>query len=337
MSYESRILTKPRDRYLKIYQWAVDYLGYSAAAVISQLDFYDRAEPKPGLPVATRARLIADLEGLVGQKKIDDSLKLLVRIGWIGEMIEVEHRPKNITSTKKFYLKADAVNDWRSGISSDLPEPSTDTTESQNCNPRNCNSAGSFAKPLYTVNESKAEVVAATAASAFKVSAGPHPKTAAALIELAVENHQVNKKSDAAKSQKTIKQALAAAKALQDSEAAAVVQQVSDAGGWLTDAATALAKAAAAETRQTADSSVENIKAGMNKGQADAAERVQFAIQPMLWKEYAASAIGKLIIKRGKMVGADMQTALQIHAIRLNFACFCEKRSDGNGQQTKVA
>ena len=77
MSRDSRIPRPPGSRFVKIYASDLRRFGLAVAAVVSEIEFLDRAQEQPGQPVASRARLIADLEGLVGRDQVDKALRML--------------------------------------------------------------------------------------------------------------------------------------------------------------------------------------------------------------------------------------------------------------------
>lgn len=77
MSRTSRIPHPSGSRYVAIYAWAVGRFGLAGAAIIGLLDFLDRAQTRPSQPLASRARIIADLEGISGRDAIDQALKVL--------------------------------------------------------------------------------------------------------------------------------------------------------------------------------------------------------------------------------------------------------------------
>lgn len=78
MSRTSRIPHPAGSRYVAIYAWAIGRFGLAGAAIIGLLEFFDRAQPEPRLPLASRARILADLEGIAGRDAIDNALKALL-------------------------------------------------------------------------------------------------------------------------------------------------------------------------------------------------------------------------------------------------------------------
>lgn len=104
MSLTSRIPHPPGSRYVPIYTWAVARFGFSGAAIIGLLEFFDRAEDMPGQPLASRARIIADLEGVVGRNSVDNALEDLVQRGAITRHIEIRPGKNNITRLVRYGL-----------------------------------------------------------------------------------------------------------------------------------------------------------------------------------------------------------------------------------------
>lgn len=90
-------------RHVQIHLWAVESVGFSAAALLGVLDFLDRARERPGELLASRARIIADLEGIVGRSAVDKALDRLREMGWIRR---VEKQIEGNISTRDWYLLA---------------------------------------------------------------------------------------------------------------------------------------------------------------------------------------------------------------------------------------
>lgn len=87
-------------------------------------------------------------------------------------------------------------------------------------------------------------VEAAAPAAAFNIKSTSHPKTASALASLASTNHLAKPNSVLAKTEQSIRRALAAAKGLTDEQAAGIVDDLAEEGGWVSSAAARLADAA---------------------------------------------------------------------------------------------
>lgn len=87
-------------------------------------------------------------------------------------------------------------------------------------------------------------VEAAAPAAVFNIKSTSHPKTCSALASLASTNHLAKPNSVLAKTEQSIRRALAAAKALPDEQAAGIVNALAEEGGWVSSAAARLANAA---------------------------------------------------------------------------------------------
>lgn len=104
MSRTSRIPHPPGTRYVPIYAWACTRFGLAGAAIIGLLEFLDRAEELPEQPLASRARIIADLQGLVGRNSVDSALDALVKSKAITRHIEVQPGENNIRRLVRYGL-----------------------------------------------------------------------------------------------------------------------------------------------------------------------------------------------------------------------------------------
>lgn len=78
MSRTSRIPHPLGGRFVQIQEWAVKRWGLAEAAIVGLLDFYDRGQQDAGMPLASRQRIVADLEGIVGRDAVDKGLRTLV-------------------------------------------------------------------------------------------------------------------------------------------------------------------------------------------------------------------------------------------------------------------
>jgi hypothetical protein len=94
----------------------VKIVGKPAAIVIGVLDFLDRAQPDAWRPVASRARLIADLEGFVGKGAIDDALKMLTEKGWVRRHENTRPGKNNLITTVDYSLNANAIIKHRESV-----------------------------------------------------------------------------------------------------------------------------------------------------------------------------------------------------------------------------
>lgn len=107
----SRIQHPPGSRFIQVHEWLVKLVGKPAATVVAALDFLDRAQDKPGQPLASRARLIADLEGFVGKGAIDEALQLLVGLGWVKRFENTRPGKNNLITTVDYGLVATEINE----------------------------------------------------------------------------------------------------------------------------------------------------------------------------------------------------------------------------------
>jgi|GEM_PF-2092028 len=105
----SRIPHPPGSRYLIVHHYLVKRFGFAAAAILGLLDFLDRAQPKPEMPLASRARIVAELEGIVGRNAVDQALKTLLDAGVIKKVKIVTPGEKNINVFVEYALCADAI------------------------------------------------------------------------------------------------------------------------------------------------------------------------------------------------------------------------------------
>lgn len=115
MSRVSRIRHPAGSRFVILYEWVVRAVGRDGAAVIGLLEFLDRAQAEPGQRLASRARIIADLEGIASRQKIDSALTLLVELGWVRRHDCKEIR-NNIRSWHEYSLSAGAINLMTTGV-----------------------------------------------------------------------------------------------------------------------------------------------------------------------------------------------------------------------------
>jgi hypothetical protein len=94
---------------LILHHYLVKRFGFAAAAVLGLLDFWDRSKPRPGMPLASRSRIIADLEGVVGRDAVDRALKTLLAAGIICKIKNITPGEKNLAVTVEYALDAAAV------------------------------------------------------------------------------------------------------------------------------------------------------------------------------------------------------------------------------------
>ncbi len=109
MSRSSRIPHPRGGRFVKIYEWAVRLFGLHEAAVIGVMDFLDSAQEKPNQPVASAARLIADLEGIVGKNSVYRAIEDLCSVGIIKKHSLISLGKRNIERRVEYSLDADEI------------------------------------------------------------------------------------------------------------------------------------------------------------------------------------------------------------------------------------
>jgi hypothetical protein len=126
MSRDSRIIYQPGGIFVMVRVELVTLLGFSHAAILGYLDFIDRGRQSEGEPLATRARIIADLQGILGKNKVDEALGDLVGRGWVKKIERREVRA-NIMQWFEFSLLPENINDDLAAARRDgrLPEIGT--------------------------------------------------------------------------------------------------------------------------------------------------------------------------------------------------------------------
>lgn len=252
----SRIGHPSGGRFLLIHEWAVRAVGRGAAAVLGALDFLDRGQEQAGCILATRARLIAELEGFVSRDSVDNALATLIDLGWVHRHARSVMGPRNLQTSYEYSLNADAISAFLSD--SWLPEkrrPGIRKNGSRKNANQDCNQA---AKPdtstdVLDVDLDLSAVVAATTDTNDKwLTNSTHPLTAAALVQLAEASWHAKPGSNLELDKKHCRQALHAAATLSDAVAAAVVDGVYGRGGWPKDAVANLKSAADKQRHETA-------------------------------------------------------------------------------------
>jgi len=133
----SRIPHPLGSRFIQVWEWAVRTIGRDAAIVMAEIDFLDRAQDAPGQPVASRARILADLEGLVGRNSLDNALRILVEAGWLKRHERRTLGPFNIQRSYEFSLDAVAIaaslgHSMKDSDSGDPDVPISETRQSPN-------------------------------------------------------------------------------------------------------------------------------------------------------------------------------------------------------------
>lgn len=118
----SRIPHPPGSRIFLIQQWALRSIGFAAATVLGVLDYLDRMQTNSGQFVCSRARLIADLEGLLGKNRVDEALALLTELGWVERHEETILGPRNLQTRHQYALCAEAIASYLSCDTADVVE-----------------------------------------------------------------------------------------------------------------------------------------------------------------------------------------------------------------------
>lgn len=109
MSRTSRVPHPSGSRYVAIHVWAVERFGLAGAAIIGLLDFFDRGQSTPGQPLASSARIIADLEGIVGRDSVLRALKTLQEVDVIHRVLTTIPGTRNIENHVRYSLNAAGV------------------------------------------------------------------------------------------------------------------------------------------------------------------------------------------------------------------------------------
>lgn len=112
MPRASRIRHPSGGRFIQLHAWAVGAVGREGAAVLGLMDFLDRVQDQPGKPLASRSRIIADLQGLAGRNAIDDALARLVDLDWLRLHVDTQVKQRNLSTTHYYSLNAAAVTEY---------------------------------------------------------------------------------------------------------------------------------------------------------------------------------------------------------------------------------
>jgi hypothetical protein len=110
MARTSRILFPAGTRYVPIYEPFVKRFGFHAAAILGLLDFLDRAQELPMQPLASRARLIADLEGILGKGSVDVGLRRLLDASVVEKHSDTTWGKRNWETRVYYCLNTGALN-----------------------------------------------------------------------------------------------------------------------------------------------------------------------------------------------------------------------------------
>jgi hypothetical protein len=123
---------------------------------MAEIDFLDRAQDTPGRPVASRARILADLEGLVGRNSVDNALRILVEAGWLKRHERRTLGPFNIQRSYEFSLDAVAIaaSLGHSMMNSDSGDPDVPISEGRQ-SPNRDQSRNPIREPLERKEEEK--------------------------------------------------------------------------------------------------------------------------------------------------------------------------------------
>ena len=109
MSRTSRIPHPPGSRFVAIHQWAVTRWGFAEAAVVGLLDFFDRVQPTGGLPLASRQRIVAELQGIVGRDGVDRALRILHKEGVLVVHKTTTAEERNLQTRVDYGLDIDGI------------------------------------------------------------------------------------------------------------------------------------------------------------------------------------------------------------------------------------
>lgn len=107
---DSRIKHPPGGRLLLLRYWAVESFGFAAAAVLGLLDWLDRSQEQAGEPVASRTRIVAELEGVVGRNAVDHALQQLCDRSLLIKLERQEWGGKNYQTRHLYGLDINGIN-----------------------------------------------------------------------------------------------------------------------------------------------------------------------------------------------------------------------------------
>jgi hypothetical protein len=134
----SRIPHPVGGRLVKVWRWAVDAVGKDAATLLGELEWRDRTHDQAKQPLATRAELIASLDGFMSVKKLDKSIEILADNGWIVVLKRQTLGERNIRHWHEYSLDAQKIADFL-GENTDVAK--TERREFQNGNSGDSNFA----------------------------------------------------------------------------------------------------------------------------------------------------------------------------------------------------
>ena len=213
----SRIPHPLGGRFIQVWEWAVRTIGRDAAIVMAEIDFLDRAQDTPGRPVASRARILADLEGLVGRNSVDNALRILVEAGWLKRHERRTLGPFNIQRSYEFSLDAVAIaaSLGHSMMNSDSGDPDVPISESRQ-SPNRDQSRNPIREPLERKEEekeaaasSKRQIVAAAAGHSTSIQRKRRRKRPSGIVTWVPEDEEEALRIEAVASHEDIVKAIA--------------------------------------------------------------------------------------------------------------------------------
>ena len=213
----SRIPHPLGGRFIQVWEWAVRTIGRDAAIVMAEIDFLDRAQDTPGRPVASRARILADLEGLVGRNSVDNALRILVEAGWLKRHERRTLGPFNIQRSYEFSLDAVAIaaSLGHSMMNSDSGDPDVPISESRQ-SPNRDQSRNPIREPLERKEEekeaaasSKRQIVAAAAGHSTSIQRKRRRKRPSGIVTWVPEDEVEALRIEAVASHEDIVKAIA--------------------------------------------------------------------------------------------------------------------------------
>lgn len=232
--------------FIQLHCWAVRAFGRDAAAVLGALDFLDRAQDQSGRSVASRTRLLADLEGVVSRYALDRALGELVELGFVVKSEREEFRRKNLTRLHEYALCPERINEFLRGQTPGVPnserrpsEFGTDTGSESGTDIGSVSSSPSISrKEVETARELE---------QASSLSDELHA--------LMMNAKARNQRSDVSADMVRVNEAIHFAKKahLDEKIAATAIRTLREAGGWPRDALGVLKKFDAAQKKHAAE------------------------------------------------------------------------------------
>ncbi len=183
---------------------------------MAEIDFLDRAQDAPGRPVASRARILADLEGLVGRNSVDSALRILVEAGWLKRHERRTLGPFNIQRSYEFSLDAVAIaaSLGHSMMDSDSGDPDVPISEIRQ-SPNRDQSRNLIREPLERIEvdeaaaPSKRAIVAAAAGHSSSIQGKRRRKRPSGIVTWVPEDEEEAVRIEAATSREDIVKAIA--------------------------------------------------------------------------------------------------------------------------------